>query len=204
MAQLAPSLARLRDEINRAFPRRDKSSDGWLGDPAHQARPSDHNPNARGLVDALDTDVDDADPKRDLRALLVRAAIKHPATNYVISNGRIYSRKYGFAARDYTGANAHIKHVHISILQTTTAEQHKRPWYLLTGGTPPSAAYIYTHLPLRLGDANKDVAHVQKRLGITVDGKYGPKTEYAVRRFQTAHKLTVDGVVGPVTAKTIG
>jgi peptidoglycan hydrolase-like protein with peptidoglycan-binding domain len=32
-----------------------------------------------------------------------------------------------------------------------------------------------------------------------IDGRYGPLTEQAVRRFQATHGLTVDGVAGPVT-----
>jgi peptidoglycan hydrolase-like protein with peptidoglycan-binding domain len=32
-----------------------------------------------------------------------------------------------------------------------------------------------------------------------VDGRYGPLTEQAVRRFQATHGLIVDGIVGPVT-----
>ena len=32
-----------------------------------------------------------------------------------------------------------------------------------------------------------------------IDGRYGPLTEQAVRSFQTAHGLEVDGIAGPLT-----
>jgi peptidoglycan hydrolase-like protein with peptidoglycan-binding domain/TPR repeat protein len=32
-----------------------------------------------------------------------------------------------------------------------------------------------------------------------VDGRYGPRTEHAVERFQSAHGLRVDGITGPIT-----
>lgn len=126
--RLAPSLVVLRDEVNALFPRRDKASDGWLGDTAHQARPSSHNPNAQGIVRGLDVDVDDNDPTRDLRQLVVAAAIADERTWYVISNGVIYSRTHNFAARTYTGANSHFKHVHISLLEEPAAWNDTQPW----------------------------------------------------------------------------
>jgi peptidoglycan hydrolase-like protein with peptidoglycan-binding domain len=35
------------------------------------------------------------------------------------------------------------------------------------------------------------------------DGKYGPRTEAAVRRFQTDQTLAVDGIAGPDTLRAI-
>jgi peptidoglycan hydrolase-like protein with peptidoglycan-binding domain len=43
---------------------------------------------------------------------------------------------------------------------------------------------------------------VQRKVGITgtnVDGKFGPNTEAAVRRFQRNHDIVPDGIVGPKT-----
>jgi N-acetyl-anhydromuramyl-L-alanine amidase AmpD len=68
----------------------------------------------------------------------------------------------------------------------------------------PAPAYRYTHLPLRKGDRNVDVAHVQKRLGITVDGIFYAETEGAVKDFQRRKGLLADGIVGKATAGALG
>ena len=119
----APSLNVLRDEIDAAYPHRQKKLDGTIGDAAHAARDSDHNPNARGSVNARDVDEIGIDAWE-----LVACAILDDRTNYVIYEGRIWQRKHGFKPRPYTGPNAHRQHVHISILQTRQAEQDVRPW----------------------------------------------------------------------------
>ena len=124
--ELAPSLAVLRAEINTRWPRRDKASDGWIGDPRHQASKSDHNPNERGSVDALDVDEDGID------VAAVLAAIKrHPSARYVIYERRLYHRLRGWKSEPYTGVNPHDRHLHVSIDQTRAAEQDRRPWGLL-------------------------------------------------------------------------
>lgn len=120
---LAPSLNVLRDEIDAAYPHRQKKMDGTIGDAAHAARDSDHNPNARGSVNAIDVDEIGIDAWA-----LVACAILDDRTNYVIYEQKIWQRKHGFKPRPYTGLNAHKQHVHISILQTRQAEQDVRPW----------------------------------------------------------------------------
>ena len=54
-------------------------------------------------------------------------------------------------------------------------------------------------LPLKLGSEGEHVSAVQRALQLPADGIYGPQTEAAVQRFQTARGLLVDGVVGPAT-----
>lgn len=124
---LAPSLVGFINSVDRQFPNRDHSSDGSIGDAAHAARASDHNPcwtctgYSHGIVRAIDVDIDGNLPGRNLREEILYSAIRHPAVWYVISNGKIYSRTYDWVANDYTGPNPHEHHVHISIVRTEAA-----------------------------------------------------------------------------------
>lgn len=52
---------------------------------------------------------------------------------------------------------------------------------------------------LRRGAQGDLVKRVQCRVGVAVDGDFGPETEAAVRRFQGAHGMVPDGIVGPKT-----
>lgn len=74
MARLANSLTRLRDQVNAAFPNRNKASDGWIGDASHAASASDHNPNSQGVVSALDLTNDPANGF-DVHALAERLRV---------------------------------------------------------------------------------------------------------------------------------
>jgi putative chitinase len=58
---------------------------------------------------------------------------------------------------------------------------------------------------LQRGDNNAEVKQLQAKLGLEPVGNFGPKTEDAVKAFQTKNGLTADGKVGPTTwAKIMG
>ena len=56
---------------------------------------------------------------------------------------------------------------------------------------------------LRKGCRGKDVSNLQTNLNLIPDGIFGNITEEAVKAFQKAHNLTVDGIVGPNTWNAI-
>ncbi|MFD2767178.1 peptidoglycan-binding domain-containing protein [Micromonospora eburnea] len=192
---LAPVLKALRDEVDRRWPHRDRASDGWIGDAAHQATRSDHNPDADNRsVNALDIDIDGVDPM-----LVVRKCIAHPSTQYVIFDRTVWSRTRTFAAARYTGSNPHDKHLHVSVSHDRALESSTVGWGIAEAPVPRLGDRT-----LRRGGKGGDVRELQtlaNRLGakLTVDGDFGPRTEAWVRDFQQARGLTVDGVVGPKT-----
>jgi hypothetical protein len=128
---------KLRDQINTRWPNRDKRSDGTIGDTAHAARKSDHNPDAGGWVKALDIDAD-LDPKDGRAAeklatdLINYARSGKPGSErikYVVFNNRIASGTY----RDQfwtwrPGAWGHQHHIHVSF--TDAAEFDALPFPL--------------------------------------------------------------------------
>ena len=56
--RLSRAATQLREQFDDSYPSRDRTSDGWIGDTRHAARPSDHNPDANGWVRAIDVDRD--------------------------------------------------------------------------------------------------------------------------------------------------
>ncbi len=69
---------------------------------------------------------------------------------------------------------------------------------------PPVPVGVYADVLLFRGSEGPQVAELQRQLGVTVDGDFGPETEAAVRAFQRRTAgLKVDGIVGPMTAAAL-
>jgi len=109
----------LREQIDDSYPDRDRKSDGWIGDVAHAARPSDHNPDPiNGIVRAIDVDKD-LNTRPSTAAYLadqIRFCAKSGEKRiaYVIYSGKIASAKKSWSWRTYDGINRHDHHIHIS------------------------------------------------------------------------------------------
>lgn len=198
---LAPSLVALRNEVNARWPRRDKASDGWIGDASHSARKSSHNPDYAngGVVRGLDIDVDDNDPSSNLRSEVLKAVIGDSRVWYVISNGIIYSRTYNWAARRYTGSNPHTKHVHVSLREVRSAWTNTERWLAPEKTTWEWNPKVISDLPL--------VQHeFQKGAGVRAGE---PKRYHGVAAVQNAlnvkagARLKVDGWAGRATVEAM-
>lgn len=125
--RLAKSLQVLLSEVDAYAPRRDTSYDGTIGDAAHQARASRHNPNAYGVVTALDI-THDPQGGMDAHALARRLVLDpHPDLAYIISNRESASRSRGWVWRPYTGSSPHDRHIHVAV--GTGPDSDPRPPY---------------------------------------------------------------------------
>lgn len=143
--RLTPALTALRTDFNLAFPRRQKASDGWIGDAAHAGRDSDHNPDSRGLVHAIDVDRDlvDGTMSRVVEQLVDdHRAGRDRRLTYVIWQRRIASATHGWRWRAYYGSNPHTEHAHFSGSADPALERDTRAWRLkettVSQPTPPT------------------------------------------------------------------
>ncbi len=204
-ARIAKSLDVLRNQINTLWPNRAKGSDGWIGDTAHAERPSDHNPDARGIVHALDIT---HDPVHGLDAGKLAELIltkQDPRLKYVISNRRIGSGPAGPSPgvwRVYTGTNAHDKHCHFSVM--VQGEDDPRPWTLgQVVVKPQPTAEKALERELYFGLEGPDVADLQRLLALPINSFFGYGTAAAVVKVQLAAGVAAHGIVGPGTWKII-
>ena len=124
---LSKAAQQLRLQVDDTYPDRDRTSDGWIGDTRHSARPSDHNPDAEGIVRAIDIDRDlsgkaKPDLMPDLADQIRHAAKSDKRIAYIIFAGKIASPRMGWRWRKYSGINPHTKHCHISFTKKGDAD----------------------------------------------------------------------------------
>lgn len=85
---------------------------GEIGDQSHQAEQSDHNPDARGIVHAIDPMVAAGTPAA--RVILAWVLADPRDLEYVIHDHRIYERDNLWVGVPYPGSDPHVNHIHIS------------------------------------------------------------------------------------------
>lgn len=169
--RLAKSLEQLRTQVDATSPHRDRSSDGTIGDTRHQATKSEHNPDANGVVRALDIT---NDPAHDVDAGKLAETLRQsrdPRILYLISRGKIVSSKVSpWVWRPYSGVNGHFHHVHISVVEEQSHYDDVRPW-TLTAPPPLLSAHatVMARSGLRLrGGAGLDFPIIRELANGTV------------------------------------
>lgn len=131
VSMLTPGMKNLGNQINKAFPDRDGTSDGAIGDYKHTQEKSGHNPDDTS-ADNAEWD-GDSDNKPEVRAIDVDSDLNTPGVTmqnvidhmrklpnlgsvirYMIYNKKIYRASNDFEPVAYTGASAHTEHAHFS------------------------------------------------------------------------------------------
>lgn len=211
MAVLTIGLQTVRAEFNTVFPLRDKTTDGWIGNQAHQVSTSGHNPDRTGLAEYKDGDALDEvraiDVDKDLRDAsglgvtmeqVVQYLIKFARAGgylpfrYLIFNGRIWRKSTGWKTETYTGSNKHTEHLHASGDYTQTADSWKGSLGLktLVARFIPAKVTrmnIESSFPL-IGEGNRD----DKLAGYNL-----------IERIQAITRADRDGIWGPGTTAAI-
>ncbi len=191
--RLARSLEQLRSEVDARWPRRDRRSDGTIGDAAHSSRYSDHNPNAAGVVCAIDIT---HDPKGGVGAgklaelFRARSLEGDRRVKYVIWDRKIFNPSINHHWRHYSGVNPHTQHVHLSVHgpYDNTADWFDTPLEeddVLKRNQ--QGAYV-KELQNTLNTAVKQGVFGREPnwYPLAVDGDYGPSTSWAVKTAKQA------------------
>lgn len=153
MAKLVAGGVQLRKQVDARFPGRDRRSDGWIGDSAHAARRSDHNPDKNGWVHALDIDENMGKGRwRNGRAarqlaeqLRLYAASGLPGSDrikYVVYEGRLASGTYKSKWWTWRPGNwGHYQHIHVSFTAAAQRDERIYPLPILTSNRAQKKAW---------------------------------------------------------------
>lgn len=219
-AKLVKAGVTLRKQLDDKFPKRDRKSDGWLGDAKHQARISDHNPDKDGWVHAIDIDENmGPNPGRqgatakefaDQLIKYAREGKDGGRLKYVVYENKIasgtHSNKY-WVWRD--GNWGHTQHIHVSFTDKAENDGSKFDLLMFKDEVAPPKPNNKPINPIPFpgnnfvsyGKKNDYVKQMQKELiakgykipaGAT--GNYFAQTQKAVQQFyRNEMKTTSDG-----------
>jgi hypothetical protein len=169
--RLARSLDTLRAEVRALWPGIRVDT---IGDVGHAQRASDHNPNAQGVVCAVD--VFGRERARQVADHL--ATSKDPRVKYVIFDGRIMSGAEGVSPwrwRAYGGTNPHRDHVHVSVGRGSDGRSTRPDLY---DSTAPWGLTEDEDMQQLVEAIQRSLVAAGQDPG-PVDGKWGPRTEAA-------------------------
>lgn len=207
----APAIVTLRDQINKKYPNRDKSTDGIIGDVAHSSRVSDHNPDwdAGGIVRAMDVDrdlygADAANLNLNLKEMqaLVDRLITDPRVKYLIYRSRIWQNPdvytnggwQPYINKPVGNPNPHIQHLHISVRSGAKYDGSREPWPVGAGSVTPTPTPAPTPTPTPVKE--------YPEIPLLEDGDLKVKTwkafQLLMREVGFYHGL-IDGDPGPMT-----
>lgn len=99
----------------------------------------------------------------------------------------------------YTSVKADIEfNAHLRDLQSAYNADYDCSIYV-DGLRGPQVEDMLNRLCLQSGSKGNCVSWLQCRIGVKIDGDFGPNTRAAVIKFQTAHGLKIDGIAGKQT-----
>lgn len=223
MARLCAAGVTLRDQVNKKWETRDKSSDGWIGDAAHQANSgwgtngtgSYHNQDPNGVVHAIDLDEDFLGKGKGGQKIAMEFA--EQLATYCREgkdNGRIAHIVYEGKVASATANNwhfrgsgySHFQHIHISFTNKADKDGSKFLLPIFENVKPPAPKPeqkipVYPgRSKLVKGQRNSDVKTMQKQLikkGFSINagptGYYGDQTVSAVKKFYASFDKKSDG-----------
>lgn len=201
----AGAIDQLFFEANAANPRRDKTSDGTIGNASHAENwtSSDHNPfvivAGIGVVRAGDLDVDGLDMALAMERMRLGAlAGRLPQFlegGYGIYNGRITAPDFS-GWRIYNGANKHVLHGHFSVSRVAWRFDNRSPMGLfLPPAQPKEDDMALTPIQAQqLANAEMLARTACDQLGVHVNLAPGP--DYGKRTYGWPQLANRDGRPG--------